>query len=64
MTDILGIALGTGLAGVLVNSGDRLGWEQWQPLVAVFVMSAVVALGVVALGPRLRRPQSGRHADA
>ena len=64
MTDILGIALGTGLAGVLVNSGDRLGLEQWQPLVAVFVMSAVVAVGVVALGPRLRPPLSGRHADA
>jgi MFS family permease len=55
MTDILGIALGTGLAGVLVTSGERLALEEWQPLVGVFGMSALVALGVVALAPRLRR---------
>lgn len=57
MTDILGIALGTGLAGVLVNSGDRLDLPAWQPLAGVFAMSAVVAVGVVALAPRLRPPR-------
>lgn len=53
MTDILGIALGTGLAGVLVNSGDRLDLAAWQPLLGVFAMSAAVALAVVGLAPRL-----------
>lgn len=53
MSDILGIALGTGLAGVLVNLGDRSGAVAWLPLTAVFTLSAVVALGVVALAPRL-----------
>jgi MFS family permease len=56
MTDILGIALGTGLAGVWVNTGDRIDLSAWQPLLGVFATSAVVALGVVALAPRLRRP--------
>jgi MFS family permease len=64
MTDILGIALGTGLAGVLVNSGDRLDLAAWLPLAGVFATSALVALGVVALAPRLRRRPSGSHAHA
>jgi MFS family permease len=55
MTDILGIALGTGLGGVLVNSGDRLDLPAWQPLTGVFAMSTMVAVGVVLLAPRLSR---------
>jgi MFS family permease len=55
MTDILGIALGTGLGGVLVNSGDRLDLPAWQPLTGVFAMSTLVAVGVVLLAPRLSR---------
>ncbi len=64
MTDILGIALGTGLAGVLVNSGDRLDLAAWLPLAGVFATSALVALGVVALAPRLRHRPSGSRAHA
>lgn len=57
MTDILGISLGTGIAGVLVNAGDRLDLAPWLPLTSVFAMAACTALGVVALAPRLvRRP--------
>jgi MFS family permease len=55
MTDILGISLGTGLAGVLVNTGDRLDLDPWVPLTGVFAMASIVALGVVALAPRLVR---------
>lgn len=48
MTDILGIALGTGLAGVIVSVGDRWDLASPTPLVAVFLMAALAA-GVVAL---------------
>ena len=56
MSDILGVALGAGLAGVLVSLGDRLGLEPWVALAAVFVMSALMGAAVLALSPRLSRP--------
>lgn len=53
MSDILGVAMGTGVAGVIVALGDR--WEQSQTttLQAVFALAAVVAVVVALLAPRL-----------
>jgi MFS family permease len=56
MTDILGIALGTGLAGVLVNVGERASLAPTTALTTVFVLAAVAGLGVCSLAPRLSRP--------
>ena len=55
MSDILGIALGTGLAGVVVSLGDRHLDEQWIALAVVFAMAALFAAGVALLAPRLTR---------
>lgn len=55
MSDILGIALGTGIAGVIVTVGDRLDLASRPPLVAVFALAGVAGLGVVLLAPRLQR---------
>jgi MFS family permease len=56
MSDILGVALGTGLAGVMVSLGDRMSLEPWVALAAVFAMSALMGAAVLALSPRLSRP--------
>jgi MFS family permease len=56
MTDILGIALGTGLAGVMVGIGDRLDLAPSSALTAVFLTSALTALTVGALAGRLTAP--------
>jgi MFS family permease len=56
MSDILGVALGTGLAGVMVSLGDRMSLDPWVALAAVFVMSALMGAAVLALSPRLSRP--------
>lgn len=56
MTDILGIALGTGLAGVVVTVGDRLGLADRPALVVVFAVAGVAGAGVVLLAPRLAHP--------
>jgi MFS family permease len=53
MSDILGVALGTGLAGVVVSVGDRLGAVPRTPLTAVFVLATLVAFGVALLARRL-----------
>jgi len=59
MSDILGVALGTGLAGVLVNLGDRWGLATRTPLLGVFALATVMAGGIVVLAGRLR-PSAGR----
>jgi MFS family permease len=56
MTDILGIALGTGLAGVVVTVGDRLGLAERPVLVVVFALAGVAGAGVMLLAPRLAHP--------
>lgn len=56
LTDVLGMALGTGIGGVVVSTGDRLGVPTGPTLALVFAGSAVVGLGVAALGGRLERP--------
>lgn len=55
LTDVLGMALGTGIGGVVVSTGDRLGAATGPTLAVVFAGSAVVGLGVAALGGRLER---------
>ena len=56
MSEILGVALGTGLGGVLVSMGDRMSLDPWVALAAVFVMAALMGAAVLALSPRLSRP--------
>lgn len=55
MCDILGIALGTGIAGVIVTVGDRAGTSDTAALVVVFALAAVAGVGVMVLAPRLVR---------
>ena len=45
LTDVLGSALGTGVAGVIVSLVDRLGHEDGLALAIVFAMTAVAAGG-------------------
>ncbi len=54
LTDVLGIALGTGVAGVVVSAGDRLDAGRAPSLAVVFGMAAAAGLLVVALAGRLR----------
>jgi len=56
LSDVLGIALGTGVGGVIVSGGGRLGLDPAATLAAVFGMSAAAAVAVVALSGRLRVP--------
>jgi MFS family permease len=62
MSDILGVALGAGLAGVLVSLGDRMDLEPWVALAAVFVMAALMGAAVLLLSPRLSRAVAGSDA--
>lgn len=57
MTDILGIALGTGLAGVLVSAGERIELTERATLSAVFVLAGVAAVTVGLLASRLSAPR-------
>jgi len=56
MSDILGVALGAGLAGVMVSVGDRMGYNPWVALAGVFVLAAATGMVVLALSSRLTRP--------
>ncbi len=62
MSDILGIALGTGLAGVIVTLGDRSGREAWLSLAMVFGLAALAGAMVAVLSPRLTR-RAGSEPD-
>jgi len=56
LTDVLGVSLGTGLAGVFVALGDGRGWATSSSLTIAFAMTlAVAAAGVVAAGHLPRR---------
>lgn len=49
LTDVLGVALGTGIAGAFVTLGESQGWEVRSALEIAFAMTLVVALlGIVA----------------
>ena len=54
LSDVLGTALGTGLAGVVVSLGEHSTVGRSAPLVAVYVGTATVALVVALLAGRLR----------
>ncbi len=62
LTDVLGVALGTGLAGVFVAVGDGRDWATSSSLTIAFVVTLAVAIGgVVAVG-RLPRWLPGTDA--
>jgi len=53
LSDTLGIALGSGVGGVLVALGEALDWAPRSALVLVFVVSLTTALTGVVLSRRL-----------
>lgn len=53
MTDMLGIVLGTGFAGVVVSVGDRVASGAWVALAIVFGLAATAGTTVALLGQRL-----------
>jgi MFS family permease len=55
LSDILGVSLGTGIAGVLVTVGERSEVATWVPFAGVFLLATLVALAVAACSPRLTR---------
>jgi MFS family permease len=55
LSDTLGTALGTGVAGAIVAAGARAGAEPWVGLALAFAAGAAVALVGVVLSPRLRK---------
>ena len=55
LSDILGVALGTGFAGVLVTLGERLDTPVRLPFLGIYVLAAVTAGLVAAFAPRLTR---------
>jgi len=56
LTDVLGVSLGTGLAGVFVAVGEGRDWATASSLTLAFVVTGLVALaGVVAAGRLPRR---------
>ena len=58
LSDVLGIALGTGVAGALVAFGEDVSWLPRTALLLVYGMSIVVAMGGALLATRL--PSSAR----
>lgn len=56
LSDTLGTALGTGVAGAIIAAGARAGAEHWVGLALAFTAGAAVALVGVVLSPRLRKP--------
>lgn len=65
LSDVLGVSLGTGLAGVFVALGEGRGWTVGTSLTLAFLMTLVVALlGVLAarrLPHDLSPPVSGQN---
>jgi MFS family permease len=55
LTDVLGVSLGTGLAGVVVAVGDGRGWATGTSLTIAFAMTLAVAAGGGVAAGRLPR---------
>lgn len=53
LTDILGVAFGTGIAGVIVAVGDRVDASRSSTMAVLFLVAAAVGVGVVLLSARL-----------
>jgi len=53
LTDVLGVALGTGMTGVFVAVGDDLGWATRSSLTGAFAVCAAVAAAGCLLARRL-----------
>lgn len=64
LTDILGVALGTGLAGVIVTVGDRLGADRGPTMAVIFLGAAAVAVVVAVLAARLGGPARASSSRA
>jgi MFS family permease len=62
LTDVLGVALGTGVAGVFVAIGEAQEWGTGSSLTGAFLVMLAVALAGVAAAGRLpdHLPQDGR----
>ena len=56
LNDILGVALGTGMAVVIVTVGDRAGAERLTSMATVFLVAATMAVVVALLSGRLSGP--------
>jgi hypothetical protein len=55
LTDVLGVSMGTGLAGVFVALGEGRGWTVGSSLTVAFSVTLVVALAGVLAAGRLPR---------
>lgn len=55
LSDILGVVLGTGFAGVLVTLGERLDTPVRLPFIGIYALAALMAAMVAWLAPRLTR---------
>ena len=64
LTDVLGVALGTGVAGVFVALGEGGGWATGTSLTLGFAITLAVALAGVVVAGRLPRLLPGTEADA
>lgn len=53
LCDVLGVAVGTGITGALVDLGDGRGWDVGSSLTIAFAWSAVIALAGAAASRRL-----------
>src|SRR5439155_17653064 len=61
LSDVLGTALGTGVAGAIIAATARAGAEGWVGLALAFACAGSVGLVGIALSPRLR---ARRHLAA
>jgi MFS family permease len=59
LTDVLGVALGTGVGGVFVALGEGRGWATASSLTIAFAIAFAVALGGVVAAGRLPRRLPG-----
>ncbi len=62
LSDVLGTALGTGIGGVIIATGDRQEWALRPTLIAVYGMALAVSIVGVALAGRLPRHLEHRAA--
>ena len=60
LTDVLGVALGTGVGGVVVAAGDHHGWAPGPTLLVAFVIALAMGLAGVLLSTRLPGPEAPR----